>query len=100
MGADVKSSRQGIDENLHAVLRAYRAGDGRDHGKQDRGMGEPPPSSEGSKKRKGANPVAKIPFHFRRNPPGGWPPPKKFNQTQNPPLRFHGNPRSRLDCKN
>jgi hypothetical protein len=23
MGADVKSSRQGVDENLHAILRAH-----------------------------------------------------------------------------
>src|SRR5262245_20309226 len=66
MGADVKSSRQGIDENLHAVLRAHRAGDGRNHGKQDRGMGERPPPHVASEKRKRAITVATSLFHFGR----------------------------------
>src|SRR5262249_43636757 len=71
MSADVKSSRQGIDENLHPVLRAYRAGDGRDHGKQDRGMGERPPPHVASEKRKRAIAIATGLFHFGRNSPVG-----------------------------
>src|SRR5262245_47662113 len=106
MGADVKSSRQGIDENLHAVLRAYRAGDGRDHGKQDRGMGERPPPHVASEKRKRAITVATSLFHFGRNSPVGCALSSRLRTrykiygTREPPPRFHRNPLSRLDWKN
>src|SRR5262252_2874204 len=83
MGADVKSPRQGIDENLHAVLRAYRAGDGRDHGKQDRGMGERPPPHVASEKRKRAITVATSLFHFGRNSPVGCARATRFMQRKN-----------------
>src|SRR5262249_14257881 len=83
MGADVKSSRQGIDENLHAVLRAYRAGDGRDHGKQDRGMGERPPPHVASEKRERAITVATSLFHFGRNSPVGCARARRFMQREN-----------------
>src|SRR5262244_26481 len=71
MGADVKSARQGIDENLHAVLRAYRAGDGRDHGDEDCGMGNRPLLYVAGEKRKRAIAVATSLFHFGRNSPVG-----------------------------
>src|SRR5215472_14910296 len=83
MGADVKSSRQGIDENLHAVLRAHRAGDGRDHGNQDRGMGERPPAHVTSEKRKRAIAVATSLFHFGRNSPVGCARATRFMQREN-----------------
>src|SRR5215467_4441160 len=83
MGADVKSSRQGIDENLHAVLRAYRAGDSRGHGKQDRDMGERPPPHVASEKRKRAITVATSLFHFGRNSPVGCARATRFMQREN-----------------
>ena len=71
MGADVKSPRQGIDENFHPVLRAYRAGDSRDHSNEDRGMRERPPPHVASEKRKRTIAVATSLFHFGRNSPVG-----------------------------
>src|SRR5262245_35139007 len=71
MGADVKSPRQGIDENLHGVLRAYRAGDGRDHRDQDCGMGNRPLLYVAGEKRKRAIAIATSLFHFGRNSPVG-----------------------------
>src|SRR5215472_10348324 len=71
MGADVKSPRQGIDENLHGVLRAYRAGDGRDHRDKDCGMGNRPLLYVAGEKRKRAIAVATSLFHFGRNSPVG-----------------------------
>src|SRR5215475_1665267 len=71
MGADVKSPRQGIDENLHAVLRAYRAGHGRDYRDKDCGMGNRPLLYVAGEKRKRAIAIATSLFHFGRNSPVG-----------------------------
>src|SRR5262245_51290096 len=71
MCSDVEPPRQGVDENLHAVLRAHRAGDGRDHSNEDRGMGEWPLSHVTGEKRKRAIAVATSLFHVGRNSPVG-----------------------------
>src|SRR5262245_54480583 len=71
MGADVKSPRQGIDENFHAVLRAYRAGNGRDYRDKDCGMGNRPLLYVAGEKRKRAIAIATSLFHFGRNSPVG-----------------------------
>src|SRR6266566_5110217 len=101
MGADVKSPRQGVDENLHAVLRAYRAGDGRDHGNQDRGMGERPPPHVASEKRKRAITVATSFFHFGRNSPVGCARATRYkiHATREPPLEFRRNSLNPRDCR-
>ncbi len=69
MCADVKSSRQGVDENLHAVLRAHRAGDSRDHSNKDRSMGAWPPPYVAGEKRKGAIAIPTSVLHCGRNSP-------------------------------
>src|SRR5262245_63907450 len=71
MGTDVKAPRQSIDENLHAVLRAYRAGNGRDYRDKDCGMGNRPLLYVAGEKRKRAIAIATSLFHFGRNSPGG-----------------------------
>src|SRR5262249_11728701 len=68
MGADVKSSRQGVDENLHGVLRAHRAADGRNNGSRDRSMGDRPPPYVAGEKRKRAIAIATNLFHYGRTP--------------------------------
>src|SRR6516162_7691646 len=83
MGADVKSPRQSVDENLHAVLGAHRTGDGRDHGKQDRGMRQRSPPHIASEKRKWAITVATSLFHFGRNSPVGCARATRFMQREN-----------------
>src|SRR5215831_2830962 len=83
MCADVKSSRQGVDENLHAVLRAHRARDGRHHSNEDRGMGERPLSHVAGEKRKRAIAVATSLFHLGRNSPVGCARATRFMQREN-----------------
>src|ERR1700730_7679618 len=83
MGADVKSPRQCVDQKLHAVLRAHRPGAARDHGNQDRGMGERPPPHVASEKRKRAITVATSFFHFGRNSPVGCARATRFMQREN-----------------
>src|SRR5215471_15516406 len=68
MSADVKSPRQGVDENLHAVLGAHRAGDGRNNGSRDRGMGPRPLSHVAGEKRKRAIAIATSLYHYGRPP--------------------------------
>ena len=43
-GAVGRAARQHVDQELHAVLRAHRAGDGADHGREDGGMRQRPPA--------------------------------------------------------
>src|SRR5215469_15424140 len=85
MGADVKSPRQRVDEILHAVLRAHRAGDGRDHSHEDRGMGPRPLSHVASEKRKRTITVATSLFHFGRNSPVGCARATRFIKRKNRP---------------
>jgi hypothetical protein len=66
MRADGKSSRQRVDQNFHAVLRAHRATDGRDNGGYDRSMGERPPPYVAGEKRKGAILVPTSVLHCGR----------------------------------
>jgi hypothetical protein len=68
MAADVKSSRQGVDENLHTVLRAHRAGDGRNNGSRDRSMGDRPTTYVAGEKRKRAIAITTSLFHYGRTP--------------------------------
>src|SRR5215471_18214719 len=70
MSADVKSPRQGVDENLHAVLRAHRAGDGRNNGSRDRSMGDRLPPYVAGEKRKRAIAIATSLYHYGRPPVG------------------------------
>src|SRR5262245_44951469 len=68
MSADVKSPRQGVDENLHAVLGAHRAGDGRNNGSRDRSMGDWLPPYVAGEKRKRAITIATSLYHYGRPP--------------------------------
>jgi hypothetical protein len=43
-GAFGRAARQHVDQELHAVLRAHRAGHGADHGREDGGMRQRSPT--------------------------------------------------------
>src|SRR5262249_44968405 len=83
VGADVKSPREGVDEDLHGVLRPHRAGDGRDQGNRERGRRARPPPHVASEKRKRAIAVATSLFHFGRNSPVGCARATRFMQREN-----------------
>src|SRR6266446_366560 len=69
MRTDVKSSRQRVDQNLHAILRAHRTADGRTNGGRDRSIGDRPPPYVAGEKRKGTITVPTSVLHCGRNSP-------------------------------
>src|SRR5262249_58727786 len=82
-GATKTSPRRVLDDTLPAVLRPHRAGDGRDHSHEDRGMGPRPLSHVASEKRKRTIAVATSLFHFGRNSPVGYARATRFMQREN-----------------
>ena len=91
MGADVKSSRQRIDENLHPVLRAHRAADRAQHGARDGSMRHRPRHHIAGEKRKGPLGVPTSVFHAVWNSPVGCVRATRLMQRQSRP-RVSGEP--------
>src|SRR5262249_32045122 len=82
---------EGIDQDLHAILRTHRASDRGDDGGENGGMRDRPPPDVAGEKRKGTIAVPTSVLHCGRNSPSRRDAPAtEFVQRKNPPSGSSG----------